>query len=401
MDAYAWTMLEANRPSVEFPISTSDGPFTSLVHLHACRSGPLVANDIFLAIAEREKNPHLNEIVGIFQPFPTTAKMLSYWFAGLQAHTLDRIIAELIKADFLIEGENLSLQELAKLAQDQTAPYRVMVKAFAEPVLDDARDQFVSCGFSAEQYNKLLNLFSPDQPVSLETALVAMSTHIVNSLLEHSGLPRFTIIQHQSNFFDQYDRKFVDVHSLAENASGALAKQKGRRDAAFGEIAKRLKPFNGRAVSLERIKREYGIVRQKPKSACSAIDIPDAVLQDRFIGDIDARDAYRAMDVQDLIIAVLDGHKHSFTQDPTDAYSYVDGIEMIQVCFDYARQHSTPIALQEFIREGSGYERYAELHDRYPDVVLTRSATTVWNVETFPEFDLSLTRGLAYLGAGR
>lgn len=398
MDPYSHKTLGVNRPVDTLPIPTVDGNFSSIVHMHASRSGPLVANDIFLSLAEARKNPSLKRIIGVFQPFPTTAKILSYWTASLSTETVSQIIDTLARHHFIanIDGE-FSLENLRREASSHVASWKIMVEAFAKPVFNESQGFFLSAGYDHSCYEELMTRHDNDFLIDFESALLEISMNMVNTPLAKLGLPVIDVMRFDFDFYSSFDLRGIDKNNMTDFAERGLTKQSSRRYNALAEIAKRLRPFNGRPVTHERVLAEYETLKSKSTSSCSAVELSDELLKTYFQVGIDSRELMLVDELNDRIIAILDAHKRSLTEYKNGRVPYLDGQAMIDVCFAVAKKLETPLALQEFIRPG-GYDRYTNQSELHPEVVLTSSAARIWDTNTFPEFDLNLVQGLHYLG---
>lgn len=111
-----------------FVRNSGERDIVDLIHLHACRGGPLVANEIALSINEKLNHPYLKQIIGLVHPYGTSSKWLQYWLGGVEKSMADSMIAKFrSERGNIITNKQLLMQDVGKVEIRMSETLKSMV----------------------------------------------------------------------------------------------------------------------------------------------------------------------------------------------------------------------------------------------------------------------------------
>lgn len=399
------TLPTQTRPSADFQVPLSDDRFIQqLVHLHASRNGPTLANELYLALTERRRHPNLKEIIGVVQPNAPIAKFLDYWTSGLSdqaTHQVFKGLAASLRVPSLCDLTLLALPASSKVVQ-----WDEFVDAIARPLLGDGRNTAIL----EDDIERVASEKGPAQ-LTLEDAWVSASGQLANLLLRRNGLPTIRHVKLNDEQLQRYATKSVVGSVVSEMSVSKLERFRNRAHECQGLLTKQLKAIRqSRPATLKDVERCH-IRLSKPgsayKAAAISIDYMTSTClepaelqasQGRNSNETSADVHAQVLETRHKIDAVVDAVGTAIVNVPNEGYPYVDGMNMIAACFAIAQSEGCAIALQEFIRDDNApYNQYERMHGVFPDVPCVASAARVWDTTKFPEFDQNLVTATCYL----
>jgi len=370
-------------------------PCEKIIHLHACRQGPFLSNEIFLSIEERKRNPKLKEIIGIVHPFGLVSKYISYWFSGLQKELAEKMLTEIV-----LNGKNiyskqvLDFELLNSPASEVTIKWDNLVLAFLTPLFDYFKTEFENCGFYEESLDTIKKIHA-GKILTLEVGLIEASKEMVNMLLKEKGLPEIKAVYLPSKSTLNTKKKFINKDIFNSNFLRILDCLKNRNSQAYAEILKKIREYNNKFPNEELFKKIYSNLEKKKNKACSRVKVEYYFFRDY----VKVRQQnYNYLSFDDLLSASQEAFCNSISKNRlgNDDLVYIDGEEMISNCFEYAIKNKICLVLQELMRIAD-YSQYKNLINKNPKNDFACSSCCIWNTDIFPEFDYNLVKGLKYL----
>lgn len=377
-------------------LSTKSMSATSMFHMHASRSGPLLANEIYLSKKEKEQNPHLRLIRGLQQPYGTVAKFLGYWLSGLDVSIANDILSRI----YLDDGTPIYKNGIFKKnilnisAGEVIGEWTVFVDALVSPLFLVDNGSLVYYGFNNEDLKRLKKTREGEK-VSFEEAATDISLSIVNAILEKHKLPMYEIVRFDAQEITGIHFKYLQ-RDIMEREYDYLSKKKQKRyESCYDTILKLLKSYNGVFPEQQKltkiIERSYRI---NPSFRNLCIDLEE--IRFRF-NNLDVK-RNTVLNYEEQLAVANSAYMRSIRSvkggHPADLY--VDGENMVKAMFVLADARNECLVLQEFIR-GTDYDLYKQLVEYYSELEFKLSACRIWDTQEFPEFDKNFITALKYL----
>ncbi len=393
----AYSMLPHNRlqPSLEAIINRPFKPSKEILHMHASRCGPLVANEFYISRKEKERNPELQTIYGVFQPFGTTARFLNYWFAGLPQKTCEQILYALrFKKRPIFKEQVLDANFLTSLAGEVTGEWAELCAALFSPIFNRYKTDLLRGGFTQNNLVALLELHT-GKTVTLETAMLEISKTVINTVLANAHLPVINLYTLGATHQNLMQKKHINHASYQQAFFIGLERIQRRYENAYMELARKIKSYNGKFPPESKFATIYARLRQKSNRACSKVSISYADVKAKLENSHISRpqlpfNEYITSAIKAFMVCMQP------SQTAPDDIPYFVGEGMIEACFEIAMRNNICLVLQRLMR-GSDYRKYEELLNKYPRLDAAVSAGCTWNISEFPEFDFNFVRGIKYV----
>jgi hypothetical protein len=370
----------------------------SIIHLHCCRSGPVLANEIFISINEKSKRPELEKIYGITQPGATLSKYLVYWYGGLDKQYIIDFFSNIkFENKTLINSKDNNLDPSIFFSDPSNLfiTWSHGVKVMIEPLIKKEALSFLDILEISEPQllEELYSNYKDSELVSFKDFLERASLFLANRILKKKSLPEIFLFE-AADFVEDRLLRFKFINTILAEESLRLHRIKRERviKHTIFELKKRLRGY------IFCTKEQFSIIfdtlskksnRAVAQRLVSLENAENICLNGKSITDILSDDFI----IQDLI----DSNKIlSKSVSDSGQIKYVTGADMIEVCFKAADIHQCPLVLQKFFREG-GYEKYQEMLDKYSNVNTDKSSIDIWNTEIFPEYDLNIFKAVEYL----
>lgn len=370
---------------------------TEIIHLHCCRSGPALANEIFLSLKEKHNWPKLQKIFGVVQPGGVLAKYVLYWYGGLdQEYVVDFFKNIKFQNKVTKNGDNQKqwFDFLMSDVDALTINAKHGIKIMLEPLLDSEAKCFLKTInlTKAELLKKVHSLFLKERVLTFRKFLERLSLFLVNLLLVNKSLPIICFLDvsefentHKLNF------KYIDTSRGVKRLVLQKLRQARSKESAIFELKKRLRGYVD--CSYSQFIELFNDLSKKPNSALSlgVLGVNEAIsvcLRGDFVDKNSRIDVYQDLINANKIIPSLIGEKGTAR--------YVTGVDMIDICFKVAKTKEAPVILQKFFREG-GYKKYEEMMKSYEDVDTYKSSVDIWNTDVFADYDTNLFKGAKYV----
>lgn len=367
---------------------------STIFHMHASRSGPLVSNEIYLSISERRRNPRLEMIQGLQQPHGSVAKFLSYWLSGLETSVGEEILSCIeLDGHKLYKNGVLDNELLNSNADSHFCDWSKLVGAVLTPLLSVDQKILNKFGFGTKELEDLRNS-KLGSTVSFEDGLSEISLHVVNKILKEQGLPIYEVVKFDPADIKGLNFKYVHRENVLKEFDYLVNKKSNQYESAYNTIAKILKSYGNFPNKNQLTKIFERSWRIDPSFKDLKLSIDE--IRNRF-DDPKIKQVVTPSYMEQINISLL-AHKRSLSEKPSN-YSgdvYIDGSNMVRAMFDIANENGYFLILQEFMR-GGNYNLYRELLNVYPDLKSNSSSCRIWDKDKFPEFDQNFIKGLKYL----
>ena len=361
---------------------TDSSTFEKMFHMHASRPGPVLSNEIMLAIKEYERNPNLKVIVGVQQPGGTVAKFMGYWLGGLSTRlrheisaNVERRIAQDNFGDFLCQ-------------QAESVPYSVgdFVDDCVVPLFKSFKNELTRAGVDDTVLRQMRKL---DVASNLAAVMTECSLMMLNTALENHKLPRVEIVQVPDHILAQYhDAKHIDTEVMQKHVREGIDRKRKQAKHCFDFLKKDLRCYVAppNEPQLARLHRRF-----KNNHSHKGINLDTSDIA-RYYHTL----AHKEPSIADYIHCVDAAYRKSIFNG-AGGKPYVSGEDMVRIMFDMAAEEKgVYMGMQEFMRKFD-YSIYDSLRERYSDLPAQFAAFKTWDTSVFPEFDTSLVFGLKYL----
>jgi hypothetical protein len=367
----------------------------SIFHMHSSRSGPLLANEIYISIKGKKKNPNLELIKGLQQPNGTVAKFLSYWLKGLSSWVAIIILTKLKLNGIICYKDGwLNSDILNTNANSVHGNWSELVDALVLPLFLDYSHILQNSGFGINETN-IIKEMRDNQEVSLETALTDISQIILNKILQKHNLPSFEIIRFEPDTINDLEFKYLNLKQFSIEFEYLIQKKINHYERAYYTIGKQLKSFSSNFpndVQLVKIlERIYRIDKSFKELSINIYDI-----KNHFVNPKQNREVIPSYFDQINCSIIAQKRSIELNIPKSDKEIYLDGVNMIKAMFNIAHQNNYFLILQEFSR-GTDYNLYRELLQNYEGLNVDSSSCKIWDTLEFPEFDNNFIHGLKYL----
>jgi len=373
-------------------INVLDIEVKNMIHLHACRGGPALSNEIYLSINEKKIHPELTMIWGLIHPFSPAIKYLMYWFGGLDKNSYFEALEKLIINDTLVVncGE-LNYELLLNDADSLYLEKKHAIKILITPVIDKYGGKYLELlKIDKKELEKELLLVIKDDRVSIEKFFIEISKYLVNKLLDKYNLPTFEYLYIDSMVIKNYLHEGVKLSHWNRNYEKKAIKRERIIIHTKNEFKKRFQGYN-KAPDLGDFEKIYDIfAKQKNRSTRQSNLNTTEIL--KLVKDNDLETIKN--DHLELSNIIASTYSKSIVRKDYDI-PFISGKDMIELCFSQASNLSTSVVLQRFFRPG-GYEKYAEMIKKYPNVQALKPSVDIWDISKFPEYDTNLFLGLNY-----
>ncbi|OGM78993.1 hypothetical protein A2366_04650 [Candidatus Woesebacteria bacterium RIFOXYB1_FULL_33_9] len=374
----------------------SDPESTSAIfHMHASRPGPLVSNEIFLALSEKSRNPKLELIQGLQQPHGSVAKFLKYWLTGLDNSTSEEILSKInINGDVLYEDKTFNKESLNANADETFGNWAELTDAIIRPLFSVDDGILVNSGFGFKELDDIKSV-KDNSSVSLETVFTEVSLAVVNKILQRYNLPSYEIVKFDPSQIPGLNIKYLQRSGVLNEYYHLLEKKQNHYESAYHTIANLLKSYGGifpNETQLTKVlQRSWRI-----DPTFRDLNIDPQEIQYRFENPQSKHKP--VLNYMDQIKISILAHKRSIGNKISEnkADVYIDGENMVKSMFDIANNQNYFLILQEFMR-GTNYDLYKQLFKLYPGLKVIPSSCKIWDTEQFPEFDQNFIKGLKYL----
>lgn len=376
-------------------IRPSDTKPTEIIHLHACRSGPFLANEVYLSKKEKQKNRKLKKIIGFIHPFGLFIRYLNYWLAGLDEKTSTKILNNLVfEEGRLLDSKFLSNPKIAfSLAENLHINWSSGIDIFIDPLLEDYRGLFKSLQPSVSSWYQNLRDLHKNQVLNFTEFIIFSSQFVVNKYLYFYKLPEVEFQNIESGLVSPCIKKSINFSLWQQQSKFMFLKRLRREQQAQAEIKKRLKSYN-RPIKFNEFLRVVEILKSKKNRAISKIRNLSLELCYSFIlykrGYLESELQGIFNNFEDIYSAV-----RFSVESNTSGLPFITGEDMIELCFIIALKTNRTLILQKLMRPN--YNKYKEMFAKYPFVTTDKSSCVVWDIDSFPEFDLNFIFGLKYL----
>jgi hypothetical protein len=367
----------------------------AVFHMHASRPGPLVSNEIFLALSEKARNPRLELIRGLQQPHGSVAKFINYWVTGLDGSIAEEILSKIkLNGEILYENNIFKRELLNANADEVSGNWTELIDAIVSPLFSVDDGVLANSGFGTKELNNLKSV-KGDSNMLFETILTEVSLIIVNKILQKHNLPIYEVVKFNPSQIPNLDIKYLQRKNILSEYHHLLKKKENHYESAYHTIANLLKSYGGRfpnEAQLERVlQRSWRI-----DPTFRDLHIDPQEIQYRFENP---KSKHRpVLTYVDQIKMSILAHKRSIGNgiSENNADIYIDGENMVKSMFDIANDNNYFLILQEFIR-GTNYDLYKQLFNLYPNLKAVPSSCKIWDLGQFPEFDQNFVKGLKYL----
>lgn len=389
-------LKESNKkPKVELSTLVSGIGYTNeFFHLHSCRAGPFNANEIYLAVNEKKEHPELKVIKGILQPNASVSKFLNYWLAGLDSNTCEEILLRIKVNDrFLYINKEIDSEILNSTAKEVKGEWENFVEAFVVPLFINYNEMLTEYGYNSSNIENLKK--EKDKTViSLEDAMVDISTSVINTILKKHDLPIYKMERFNLTDIENINLKFIPREKLFNEYDRLIEKKKRQYEIVYNIISKEIRSYGGRfpnPFQLEKIFQRCSRI----ESSLFDLEISVDEIRYRFNNQKENRKIPLPY-TEHILLSILAYENKIQRYEEKNSIEYIDGDNMILASFEIAHQERKPLILQEFIR-GTHYNNYKTLIQKYPNLELDISSCKTWDTKKFPEFDYNLVRGLKYI----
>lgn len=388
---------DKNELSIDRFVNKPEPSPSEIIHLHYCRPGPLLANDIFLSIREKQKNPSLQKIIGLIPPFGTCTKYLVYWFGGLDSETIKEITDNLILngKNFITDIYHSRESVIFNLAEEVKIPWNAAVKSLFGPIYRNYRKEFFNIE-GCSLYNELLALHH-NKITNSDDCLTELSSYVINRYLKYANLPLVEFRKVATLLKRKYVKKTVNKQFWQEITVDLKSKRFRCEQTAVNEIINRFKGYTRRPKYKEFIQTLKNLSKKRSRS-CRKVLFNRSLLYLYLIGDAEI---YKTLHQEILDILVDNYHSLQLaldvnTKDCINTLPFIRGEDMLEICFKIAHETNTQLVLQKFFRPG-GYEKYAEMLKKYPKLHTNKSSFDIWKVDEFPEYEMNFVFALKYI----
>lgn len=376
-------------------IRPSDTKPTEIIHLHACRSGPFLANEVYLSKKEKQKNQKLKKIIGFIHPFGLFIRYLNYWLAGLNEKTSTKILNNLIfeEGRFLDSRFLLNPEIAFSLAENLHINWSNGIDIFIDPLLKDYSELFKNLQPSVSLWYQNLRDLHKNRVLNFAEFVIFSSQFIVNKYLHFYKLPEVEFQNIESGLVYPYIKKSINFSFWQQQSKFMFLKRLRREKQAQAEIKKRLKSYN-RPIKFNEFLRVVEILKSKKNRAISKIS---NISPELCYGFILYKRGYLESELQGIFNNFEDIYSavRFSIESNNSGLPFITGEDMIELCFMIALKTSRTLVLQKLMRPN--YNKYKEMFVKYNFVTTDKSSCVVWDINSFPEFDLNLIFGLKYL----
>lgn len=376
-------------------IRPSDTKPTEIIHLHACRSGPFLANEVYLSKKEKQRNRKLKKIIGFTHPFGLFIRYLNYWLAGLNEKTSTKILNNLIfKEGRLLDYQFLLNSKIVfSLAENLHINWSSGIDIFIDPLLEDYSGLFKSLQPSVSSWYQSLRNLHKNRVLNFTEFIIFSSQFVVNKYLHFYKLSEIEFQNIEPELVYPHIRKSINLSRWQQQSKFLSLKRLRREQHAQAEIKKRLKSYN-RPIKFDEFLRIVEILKSKKNRAISKIRNLSPRLSYNFILH---RRGYLESELQKIFNKFEDIYSavRFSIESNNSGLPFVTGEDMIELCFKKALKTNKTLILQKLIRPN--YSKYKEMFIKYPTVTTDKSSCVVWDTSNFPEFDLNFIFGLKYL----
>jgi hypothetical protein len=362
-------------------------------HLHACRSGPLNANEIYLALCENAVRPKLQLIRGIAPPKGIVAKYLKYWASGLP-----NALTEFLAHQLVLSGEHIffngswNQKIICSPSDEVSVSKRNLIESLVLPADNYYRESLRDLGLPALNIKKISHALDKHRDLNLKTGLRDISQIIVNTLLVTRNLPIYEI----EDLTEEEICRFNSVNSVLFNEAylHLLEKIQGRYQSAAGTIRGELRSYNGRKPNEMQINKILN--RSHHKNPClNGLDLSEETVLEMM----KRPEWVPQPSLSDILEVAIKAYKRSITKSCCERMVYMNGKEMVRAIFKVASKKNIAVIIQEFERDDA-YEVYKQNIVDFPKLTILSPVCRTWDVEKFPEFDKNALVALKYLSFG-
>ncbi len=371
-----------------------------IIHLHASRGGPLLANDIFLSINEYKTNRKLKFIYGYIQPYNPVSKYFNYWFSGFEEEIVKKMLFQLkVNGKSILNNQGFLNPEIINdLASNVWVNWENLIISLFLPIYEKYFEEFREVNFLDDDLKSLKNLHT-NKKVDFESGIINMSMFIVNTILTKKNLPKIIFKKINKKKINK-NNYFVNKIKWVSNFNKILAEKKEFNLQTLNYIFKKIKSFNNKLPNKKIIKEIIKNAKKKPYLGANNLD-SDELLK-IIIESFNKKT--NKIKLNPSVIEQINYSLNSYKETMYDKifkkndFLVIDGKSMLEICFDLASEENKILVLQRFMRGGEK-ELYAPLIKKYPNLELMNSSCCVWNPKEFPEFDLNLIFGLKYVAS--
>ena len=388
-----------------------------IIHLHASRNWPPVANDIFLILKEFNKRKYLKKVIGIYQPYVPLLRTLNYWLSWLDEQDITYILKNIKFIEWNLFDENFKLNKdiCFKLSNELTIEFNVLIELFFNPLIKYIKRQdFLICeeNFINLLYDQLDDHII-DWKIKFSTWLNKLWENLINHFIGQFWLPQFELIEAE----DLYKKHSTCIWER-KNWTFTTTKLYERNITLLENTKKQIRNHFKRhkLITKETISRWFMILLSKcwSDSYFSQLNNSSNIFKKRFntktwIYEFETmEEIYNLIDehiINILFFSNIQWYEkskkdiHSVTESTVEEVLYCISWEsMIDLIFEYANKNNLSIVLQRFLRDWTrAYAKYDANLKKYNQIPTDFSTVNIWNSNEFEMFDKNLVLSLSYL----
>lgn len=359
-------------------------------HLHACRAGPLNANEIYLSICENKFRPGLRLIKGVTQPKGIVAKHLFYWTSGIHTSLIDVLLDNLVlSGERIYSNGSYNSDVLCSPCDELQVSKDNLLQSVVAPILEHYGPQVRDLKLPQITLNSISESLGDSAMLDFQTGLRQISITIINTLLRSRNLPTYTIEELED--IDLIKTKSVNESLLKESYSHLIEKKINRYRTAFGVIRNELKTYNGQNPS--KIQIEKILKRSRHKIPCfEGLSIDESTV----INLINMPHLHPKLSLREVLEVAMQSRITAVHDYNSGETVHMNGRDMIETIFNVAARRDEAVILQEFERPDT-YEIYEKNRIQHPELTILAPVCTTWRLDEFPHFDKNIFSALNYL----